>query len=196
VDEAVFLEEQKIDMIAVQGIEAGGHRGTFFDHIPPPQIGLFSLLPQVCEAVKISCIATGGINNARTIRAAFDLGAVAVQVGSAFIGTAESTAIPAYKSRLTNAKDTDSALTRAFSGRWARGIRNEMMDEIEKSGLAIPPYPFQNSLTGKLRKLAQQNNDPDYTNLWAGQSAGPIGSKAEDVLMDLVRDYETKFRAI
>jgi nitronate monooxygenase len=194
VEEALFLQEQNIDMITVQGIEAGGHRGTFIDGIPLPQVGLFSLLPQITKEVQMPCIAAGGINSAPTIRAAFELGAVAVQIGTAFIGTEESLAIASYKARLEEAKDTDTVLTRAFSGRWARGIRNEMMNEIEQSGLTIPPYPLQNSLTTKLRKLAQQNNDSGYTNLWAGQSAGATDTKqTKEVFMNLVKQFEALY---
>lgn len=191
VAEALFLQQEGIDMIAVQGIEAGGHRGTFLENIPLPQVGLFSLVPQIKEAVSLPIIAAGGIYSPQTIRAAFDLGADAIQVGTAFIGTEESEAIPAYKNRLTTAKDIDTALTRSFSGRWARGIRNKLMTEIEQTGIPIPPYPYQNSLTAKLRKLAQQAGDSDYTNLWAGQSAGGSNfTKSTEVFRYLVEGYK------
>jgi nitronate monooxygenase len=195
VEEAMFLQQQNIDVIAVQGIEAGGHRGTFIEDVPLPQIGLFSLLPQVRSVVPIPCIAAGGINSAKTIKAAFELGADGVQIGTAFIRTKESQAIASYKAKLNNAKDTDTVLTRAFSGRWARGIRNEMMHEIEQAGIPIPPYPFQNSLTAELRKLAQQNNDGEYTSLWAGQSAEKTGlMHTKEVFRSLVDQYEALYR--
>jgi nitronate monooxygenase len=123
VAEAIHLAGQNIDMIVVQGIEAGGHRGTFLEGIPLPQVGLFSLLPQITRAVRVPCIAAGGINSAETIKAAFALGAMAVQIGTAFIGIEESQAIASYKSRLPQAKDADTVLTRAFSGRWARELK-------------------------------------------------------------------------
>ncbi|MCU7551371.1 nitronate monooxygenase family protein [Chitinophagaceae bacterium LB-8] len=195
VEEALFLQQQNIDMIVVQGIEAGGHRGTFLEDMPLPQVGLFSLLPQVKNAVRIPCIAAGGINSAETIKAAFELGAGGVQVGTAFIGTKESQAIASYKAKLNKAKDTDTTLTKAFSGRWARGIRNEMMHEIEQAGIHIPSYPLQNSLTATLRKLAQQNNDSEYTSLWAGQSAGKTGlMHTKEVFRNLVEQYEALYR--
>lgn len=195
IEEALYLQQQNIDIITVQGLEAGGHRGTFIENIPLPQIGLFSLLPQITKAVHVPCIAAGGIYSAQTIKAAFDLGAVGVQIGTAFIGTDESLAIPSYKARLKEAKDTHTVLTKAFSGRWARGIKNELMREIEQSGIPIPPYPVQNSFIAKLRKLAQQNNDPEYTTLWAGQSAGTTQIKAtKDVFIDLVREFETRYK--
>jgi nitronate monooxygenase len=186
--EALILQDQHIDMITAQGIEAGGHRGTFLDNIPLPHVGLFSLLSQMNQNIKVPYIAAGGINSGGGIRAAMDLGAIAAQIGTAFIGTNESEAIPAYKQRLDRAVDTDSSLTRAFSGRWARGLRNQLMNEIENANIAIPPYPLQNSLTGKFRKLAQQNNDAEYTNMWVGQSVGPQKFKlSKDVFMELVQ---------
>ena len=193
-EEALFLQQQHIDIVTVQGLEAGGHRGTFLNNIPLPQIGLFSLLPQITRSVQVPCIAAGGIYNEQTIRAAFELGAVGVQIGTAFIGTAESLAIPSYKARLTEAKDTDTVLTKAFSGRWARGIRNEVISAIEQSGISIPPYPVQNSLMAKIRKLAQQNNDHEYTTLWAGQSAATTElTTTKNVFVNLVKQYETRY---
>jgi nitronate monooxygenase len=193
-EEALFLQKQGIDMIAVQGIEAGGHRGTFLNNIPLPQVGLFSLLPQISNIVQIPCIAAGGISSAQSMKAAFELGADAVQLGTAFIGTEESIAIASYKAKLKGAKDTDTILTKAFSGRWARGIRNEIINKIEQSGISIPPYPWQNSLTAKFRQLAQKNNDAAYTSLWAGQSAiTPEFRQANDVFWHLVTQYEAQY---
>jgi nitronate monooxygenase len=189
--EALYLEAQHIDMIVLQGIEAGGHRGTFLDGIPLPQVGLFALQAQAAQVVRIPCIAAGGIYNAQTIQAAFCLGAGAVQIGSAFIATTESGAVASYKVRLAAVKDTDTALTKAFSGRWARGLRNELTAEIEQSGIPIPPYPVQNSLMAGLRKLAQQANDAEYTSLWAGQCAGGARAvPAKEVFGSLVEQYE------
>jgi nitronate monooxygenase len=186
-EEALALRDRGIDMVSAQGIEAGGHRGTFLDSIPLPQVGLFALLPRIKRETGLPCIAAGGIRDGATMAAAFRLGADAVQIGTPFIATAESEAIPAYKRRLETARDTDTALTRSFSGRWARGLRNRMMDEIETSGIAVPPYPWQNALTAKLRRLAQRNDDAEHTNLWAGQAAQAEGVRGtRDVFMDLV----------
>jgi nitronate monooxygenase len=195
-EEALILEEHNVDMITAQGIEAGGHRGTFLEDIPLPQIGLFSLLPQIVKATHLPVIAAGGIHAAQTIKAAFDLGAMAVQIGTAFIGTVESEAIPSYKKMLDTATGTDTVLTRSFSGRWARGFKNEFIKEIEASGITIPPYPIQNSLTSKLRKSAQRANDNQYTSLWAGQSAGATEMKlSKEIFRALVQDYENLYPA-
>jgi nitronate monooxygenase len=194
-EEAVFLQQENIDMVVAQGIEAGGHRGTFLENISLPLVGLFSLIPQVKSAIQIPCIAAGGINSGETIKAAFELGADAVQIGTSFIGTKESQAIGSYKERLAEAKDTDTKLTRAFTGRWARGIRNQMMKDIEQANIPIPPYPLQNVLTAKLRRLAQQAGDSDYTTLWAGQSAGhETFSGSKEVLRHLIAESEALYR--
>lgn len=194
VDEALYLQEREIDMISVQGIEAGGHRGSFMKDRQLPQIGLFSLLPLIKREVDIPCIAAGAINSASTIKAAFALGADGVQVGTAFIGTNESMAIASYKNKLSEAKDIDTVLTRAFSGRWARGLQNEMMRDIEQAGITIPPYPLQNSLTAPLRSLAQQHNDSEYTSMWCGQSAGSgVSLDTGAVLRQLVKWYKALY---
>lgn len=188
--EAEYLEAKGIDMIALQGIEAGGHRGTFLEDGPLPQIGLFPLLGQVRERSSLPLIAAGAIRSAAGMKAAFALGADAVQIGTAFIGTDESIAIPAYKSRVEHATDSDSMLTRSFSGRWARGLCNKFMAELDAAGIPIPPYPWQNSLTTAFRRLAQQNNDADFTNLWAGQAPGrTIASSAAEIVRILIEDY-------
>ncbi|KOS08213.1 hypothetical protein AM493_05030 [Flavobacterium akiainvivens] len=191
VNEAILLEKAGVDAISVQGIEAGGHRGSFINE-PLPQIGLMALLPQVVDAVKVPVIASGAIKDGRTIKAALVLGAQAVQVGSVFLACNESLAIPAYKNRLANIIDTETQLTRVFSGRWARGISNKMMDEITLSGLVIPPYPIMNSLTTPLRVASQKADNADYTNLWAGQAAGGAQQKpATQIFTDMVHSFES-----
>lgn len=177
VREAVMLDELGIDMITVQGIEAGGHRGTFITDEPLPQVGLMTLLPQVAQQINKPLIAAGAIADAAGIKAAFALGAQAAQVGTAFIASIESLAFPAYKKALKTANDTGTALTRAFSGRWARGLRNEFMQVIEEAGIEVPEYPYQNSLTGQFRAEAVKANNNQMTNMWAGQNA----SKAEEL---------------
>lgn len=191
VDEAILLEQKGVDAITLQGIEAGGHRGSFLNDTLP-QVGLMALVPMTAKAVKVPLIASGAINSGATIKAAFALGAVGVQIGTAFISSTESVAIPAYKEALATAKDTASTLTRAFSGRWARGIHNAFMEQVEHSGIMIPPYPVQNSLTAALRAEAQKQNKEQFTNLWAGQAASiSVENKSSaEILMDLIKDTE------
>lgn len=191
VKEAKILEDTGIDAITAQGIEAGGHRGTFINDEPLPQVGLMSLLPQIVDSVSIPVLAAGAINDGKTIKTAFELGASAVQIGTAFIASNESTAIPSYKKRLLISQDTDTKLTRAFSGRWARGIKNTLMDEIENSGLTIPEYTVQNSITGSIRAAAIQQDNNELTNMWSGQSAPKIKLEScNAIFMELIKQSE------
>jgi nitronate monooxygenase len=169
--EAQILDAKGIDMICAQGIEAGGHRGTFITDEPLPQVGLISLVSQIRDKINKPVLAAGGIADGKAIKAMLVLGADAVQIGTAFIASPESKAIAGYKEELLKSTDTSSELTRTFSGRWARGIRNKFMKAVDASGLTIPPYPIQNSLTTKLRAVAQKMDNKDFTNLWAGQSS-------------------------
>ncbi|HRB71814.1 MAG TPA: nitronate monooxygenase [Flavobacterium sp.] len=190
-EEALLLDQKGVDMITAQGIEAGGHRGTFLETIPLPQVGVIALVPQIVNRIGKPVLASGAINDGKTIKAAFTMGASAVQIGTAFIATTESLAIPAYQQAVLTAKDTDSQLTRAFSGRWARGLQNQFMAEVEHSGLTPLPYPIQNSLTTALRQKAQQQNKGDFTNLWSGQSAPKIHlPDCTAIFRELIRQAE------
>jgi nitronate monooxygenase len=190
-EEAILLAEKNIDAIVLQGIEAGGHRGSFIGG-DVPQVGLMALVPMALKAVNIPLIASGAINSGATVKAAFALGATAVQIGTAFITAHESLAIASYKEALATAKDTDTKLTRAFSGRWARGIKNEFMEYVETSGLSTPPYPIQNSLTGPLRADAQNKDNKAFTNLWSGQAAALSANKlsSAEIFNNIIRETE------
>ncbi|WP_085471770.1 NAD(P)H-dependent flavin oxidoreductase [Sphingobacterium psychroaquaticum] len=171
VAEAKVLEAAGIDAICVQGIEAGGHRGTFLEG-PLPQIGGLSLLAQVYDAVNLPLIYAGGLYNVHTIQAAYDLGAQAFQLGSMFLGSAESALQPFEKERLRNAIESDNCLTKSFTGRYARGLNTTFMTQMEDSGFVLP-YPYQNKLTAPLRQLARTQERTDFISLWAGQSLQP-----------------------
>ena len=187
VAEAKALAQAGIDIICIQGIEAGGHRGSFLADQPFPQVGLFSLLPQIAGVVDVPLLAAGGIYNAPTMKAAFALGASGVQVGSLFITTDESAASEAYKQAVLSATDTPTALTRAFSGRWARGIQNEFMRRMEAKSLAIPHYTIQNQLMAPVRAYAQKHNIKDFIALWAGQNAGKsVRGSAKEIIEGLI----------
>lgn len=192
--EALLLDQKGVDMITAQGIEAGGHRGTFLETIPLPQVGVMALVPQIVNRIGKPVLASGAINDGKTIKAAFAMGASAVQIGTAFIATTESLAIPAYQQAVLAAKDTDSQLTLAFSGRWARGLQNQFMTEVEHSGFTPLPYPIQNSLTTALRQKAQQLNKGDFTNLWSGQSAPKIHlPDCAAIFRELIRQAELTY---
>ena len=117
VEEARFLETNGCEAIIAQGVEAGGHRGMFLSTDPATQVGLFALLPQVVDAVKVPVIATGGIADARTMAAALTLGAAAVQIGTALLFCPEAKILPPHRAALRIAHDDSTVLTNVFSGR-------------------------------------------------------------------------------
>jgi nitronate monooxygenase len=169
VDEAIALERAGVDAIAAQGSEAGAHRGTFLHSFESSMIGTMSLVPQLVAAIRVPVIASGGIMNGRGIAAALELGASAVQMGTAFLVTDECGIAESYKRAVMSASEHSTKITRAFSGRPARGIVNRAMETIEQEPLAILPYPYQNALTRPMRSAATEQDRPEYLSLWAGQ---------------------------
>jgi len=171
VDEAVTLEKAGVDAVVAQGSESGGHRGTFTGDFEKGMIGTISLVPQVVDAVNVPVIASGGIMDGRGIAAALALGASAVQLGTAFLTCHESGIPEAYKQAILQAREDQTRITRAFSGRPARGIVNRFMEEMEADNNAksIPPFPLQNALTRPLRTAAAKQGRPEFLSLWAGQ---------------------------
>ncbi len=131
-----------------------------------------ALLPQVVAAVKIPAIAAGGIMNGRGIAAAQLLGAQAAQLGTAFLCSPESGIAEAWRAALRNAGDDSTRLTRAFSGRPARGIVNDFMRQMRAEEAQILPYPVQNALTGDIRQAAAKAGRGEFMSLWAGQGVG------------------------
>jgi nitronate monooxygenase len=132
---------------------------------------LISLVPQVVDTVSVPVIAAGGLFDHRTVIAAFALGAAGAQLGTYFLAAEESSASEVYKERVFISTDTSTELTQAFTGKWARGIRNSFMEEMKNSGLTIPYYTYQNSLTAALRDFGKSGGIADIISLWAGQSA-------------------------
>jgi nitronate monooxygenase len=171
VEEAIALEKTKVDAIVTQGSEAGGHRATFSADFNSGMIGTISLVPQVVDAVTVPVIASGGIMDGRGIAAALALGASAVQLGTAFLTCDEAGVPEVYKKAILNAREHETRLTRAFSGRPARGIVNRFMTEFEESDAAdaILPFPLQNDLTRPLRAAAAKQERAEFLSLWAGQ---------------------------
>lgn len=189
VHEALVLEETGIDILCVQGIEAGGHRGSFTDK-DIPQLGGFSLLSQVYDCVKVPIIYAGGIYNARTLSAARTLGAQALQIGSLLLGSAESALKEFEKRRLRSLNEADILLCKSFSGRYARGIKNAFISAVESSGHVLP-YPYQNKLTAGLRKTAKSNNNVDFVSIWVGQSINEYSGKSTtEIFKKLIADVE------
>ncbi|MBM4442151.1 MAG: nitronate monooxygenase [Candidatus Rokubacteria bacterium] len=166
VEEARALERAGVDAIVAQGSEAGGHRGTFAAPFADAMVGSIALVPQVVDAVGVPVIASGGIMDGRGIAAALTLGASAVQLGTAFLTTDEAGIPPAYKTAILAAREDGTRITRAFSGRPARGVVNRFMTEV---GDDVLPFPLQNALTRPLRTAAASAGRAELLSLWAGQ---------------------------
>lgn len=171
VEEAVWLEERGVDAIIAQGLEAGGHRGIFLTRDMSTQMGTFALLPQVVEAVRCPVIAAGGIADAQGIRAAMDLGAAGVQLGTAFLLCPEATTRPVHREILRSPQARHTALTNLFSGGPARGIMNRVMRELGPICDAAPAFPLATSAIAPLRAKAEAAGSGDFSPLWSGQNA-------------------------
>jgi nitronate monooxygenase len=185
VTEATVLEARGVDAIIAQGTEAGGHRGTFSETDISLQPGLFSLLPQVADSVKLPVIAAGGIADGRGIAAALMLGASAVQVGTAFLRCEEADVSEEHRRRLATANDSSTIVSNVVTGRPARFIKNRLIDELSVEGLETLPFPAQSSLTYPL----EQAGDDELMGLYAGQSAALTRDlSAAELIEALVRE--------
>jgi nitronate monooxygenase len=170
-DEAAALQEAGVDAIVASGFEAGGHRGSFLRSAEDSLTGTLSLVPQIVDIVDVPVIAAGGIGDARGVIAALALGAEAVQMGTVFLACEESGASPLHRQALRGKKAGHTALTKGFTGRLARGIHNRLMQELNKPGTEILPYPLQRRLVRNLAIPAEAAGRSDLLPLWAGQSA-------------------------
>ncbi|WP_147535472.1 NAD(P)H-dependent flavin oxidoreductase [Bacillus marasmi] len=186
VDEAIEVEKCGMDMVVVQGCEAGGHRGNFLHDVKESQIGLMSLIPQVTDNVNIPVIAAGGIMDGRGLRASLCLGAKAVQMGTAFLTCQESGAHKLHKESIVHAGEDQAVLTRAFSGKWARGIKNIFITETQNHEAAFAQYPVQNTLTQNIRKAAAAQGNPEFMSLWSGQSPRLAKSQSVEELISRI----------
>src|SRR5690625_797140 len=172
VEEARWLEAEGCHAIIAQGAEAGGHRGMFRSDDIATQIGTFSLVPLVVDAVKVPVIAAGGISDGRGIAAAFMLGASAVQVGTAYLFTPEATISEPHRRELAAARGHETALTNIFTGRPARGLVNRIMRELGPMSPDAPAFPLAGGALAPLRRASEETGSGDFMSLWSGQSGG------------------------
>ncbi|WP_139004410.1 NAD(P)H-dependent flavin oxidoreductase [Arthrobacter crystallopoietes] len=165
-EDARAAEARGCDVLVVQSAEAGGHRSTFDVRAEPNDQTLETLLPEVRAAVGLPLVAAGGISSPAQTGRALELGAVAAQAGTAFLRTPESGAAKFYKDALIDARFSSTALTRAFSGRLARGLENDFIRGFSKYAPAV--YPQVNQLTRAVRAAAAEAQDAQLMSLWAG----------------------------
>ena len=168
VAEAHWLEEKGVDAVIAQGFEAGGHTARFLGSDPAEALGLFSLLPQIVDAVSLPVIAAGGIADARGTAAALTLGASGVQIGTAYLLTPESLIAPEFKELLPGRATVMSNL---YSGGLARAARGRLIDELGPVRPEAPPFPLASAGLMPLWQAAQERGDWDFLLPLAGQSA-------------------------
>lgn len=181
--EAVALETAGVDMVVATGFEAGGHRVSFLREPEDCLTGTMALVPQVASAVNIPVIAAGGIADGRGVAAALTLGAQGVQVGTAFLACDQTAASTIHRDALFGPDAGSTTLTKVFTGRLARGIRNRFTDELEGEQNALPPYPIQAWFTGPVKTAAVAQERPELISLWAGQAAPLLRHRDAKTLM-------------
>jgi len=177
--EARMAVGRGVDAVAVQGPAAGGHRGTYDPSAQPGTEPLADLLSAVIAAVDVPVVAAGGLMTAEDVDGVVRAGAVAAQLGTAFLLSDEAGSSPVHRAALQDPQFTETVVTRAFSGRYARGLRNRFINEHEAE--APLAYPQVNYLTSTLRAASVRAGDPHATNIWAGTgfrkaTAGPVAS--------------------
>jgi nitronate monooxygenase len=187
VEEAKLLAHSGVDAITAQGSEAGGHRGTFTKDAEQALIGTMALVPQIVDAVKLPVLASGGIMDGRGIVAALSLGAAAAQMGTAFLACDESGASAAYRKALLAGHEDQTVITRAFSGRPARGLRNEFIDLWNQSGVTPMSFPWQNTLTRAMRRAGVAADDNSVLNQWTGQGIRMLRQGSATKIMNELR---------
>lgn len=189
--EGMQLEAAGVDVIVGQGSEAGGHRGTFAGDFERGLIGTVALVPQLVDSVSVPVVAAGGIMDGRGIAAALALGAVGVQMGTAFLVTRESGAHPKHKAAVLASGEDNTTVTRVFSGKAARALANRFTEELRAREDDAAPYPVQNVLTQDVRRAAARQDRTEFLALWSGQAprlARPLA--AGELVRTLVEETE------
>lgn len=183
---ALTIESVNADFIVAQGIEAGGHRGQFDVQSKDEALSTLALTTQLAKHCHIPIVAAGGIMNGAHIKNALAKGAQAVQMGTAFLCCDESGTPPSYRHYLLHKQDRPTTLTKAFSGRLARGLENTFTRTMQEQ--TTLPFPIQNTLTGPLRQWAVAQHDAEYQSLWAGTAYAQIRSMSTKDLMQQLRN--------
>ncbi|MEP3115542.1 nitronate monooxygenase [Nisaea sp.] len=190
--EAEALDAAGVDLIVATGLEAGGHRVSFLKSSEQSLTGTFSLTQIAASHVEAPVIAAGGIVDGCGVRAALMLGAGAAQIGTAFLACAESGTNQAHRDILFTDAARDTALTRSYTGRLARGIRNRWINEMAEREAELPPFPVQSWFFGAIKAAALKAGRDDLVSLYAGQSAPNLKHRSAIALMDeLTGDLET-----
>jgi len=190
VEESLLLEKSGIDIICLQGSEAGGHRGNFLSEKPTENFG-FEILAEVVASVSVPVVYAGGIYSGQQINAFKNYGAKGFQVGSLLLGSPESALTNAEKNRLRSLVDDDIVLTKSFSGRYANGVKNTFTCSLDDTA-NILPFPFQNKLTAELRSVSKAKHNLEFVNIWTGKFARNFSERStRDILKILIEEAES-----
>jgi nitronate monooxygenase len=189
--EARALDEAGVDAIVASGFEAGGHRPSFLARAEDSLMGTFALTPLVADRVRAPVIAAGGIVDRRGVVAARALGAAAVQVGTAFLACEESGAAPAHKALLFDPRAEATTLTRAFTGRLARGLVNRWT-ELDGAARELLPFPVQSWFVAHMKRAALEAGRTDLISLWGGQAAPNLRHHTAQALMESLLEENRK----
>lgn len=194
-EEGRLLAAAGVDGIVAQGAEAGAHRGTFAGPFDKSMVPTFQLVREIAERSPVPVIASGGLMDGRDIALALAAGASAVQLGTAFLASPESGASAMHKQALLAAKQDTTVITRAFSGRPARGLMNEYIARLHEVEQSIPPFPQQNALTRPMRTAAAKRGDARFLSLWAGtgvaRSRSMPAAKLVECLMQEMKEFHS-----
>jgi nitronate monooxygenase len=200
VEDALRAVDAGADALVAQGGEAGGHRSNFDlpDDGEVPLVGTFALVPQVVRAVDVPVVAAGGVMDGRGLAAALALGAEGVQMGTRFLAAAESGVPDGYRRRMREARDTDTVVTRALSGRPARAIPNRLLAALEAAAPPALGYPRQASASADLRAAAAAADHPEMLALFAGQAAALAGEArpAGEIVAEVVAEAAAVLREL
>jgi len=194
VDEAKALQEAGVDMVIASGFEAGGAKPSFLQSAEESLTGILALIPQIVDAIELPVIAAGGIADGRGLAAALNLGASGVQIGTAFLGCDESGATQLERESLFQTSARYTTLSRVFTGRLTRSIRNRYSSEMKAYEERLPGYPAQALITATLREAALAQGQADLLWLWAGQAAPLLRyRKAGELMAAVVREADQIF---
>jgi nitronate monooxygenase len=200
VEDAISVVRNGSDIVMAQGAEAGGHRSIFntaLDDENIPLIGTMALVPPIVDALKkeikdklVPVVAGGGIVDGRGLLAALALGASGVGIGTRFLVCHESGAFQGYKERLLSTNETDTVVTKVFTGRSARVLRNTFVDEYAKSDLKPLPWPLQGFVTDDIYSNAKTKNNAEFYPLYSGQGLRMLkrDQSAEEVVKELMSE--------
>jgi nitronate monooxygenase len=191
-DEGLALQKLGVDAVVAQGLEAGGHRGQFEAEKAEPgrapaDEGTLALTRRLVAALTLPVAASGGLMDGRDIAAALAAGAQAAHLGTAFLLCDEAGTSAPYRAALAAAKTDTTRFTRAFSGRWARGLDNRFMRELDGRGDAVLPFPAQNAFTRDIRKAAAAQGRAEFLSLWAGKGVARSRALPAGKLVELLR---------